>query len=247
MYLPRTFTVNNLSVLHELMETHRFATIYSQSGGESIASHLPFMVDRSRGEHGTLIAHFARANKHWKHFEEEAGALVVFQGPHAYISPAWYEDQVTVPTWNYAVVHAYGQPALIHEPGPLREMVLRLVGVHEGPADSDWDVEMAGPVMERELKAIVGFEIEIERIEGKFKFNQNRSKADQAGVARHLSRSADPSEQAVSRIMLENVKAKQADAGQPAEVGASLAGNFTAEPGAGVKADSPENSRRDGE
>ncbi|MGI9627669.1 MAG: FMN-binding negative transcriptional regulator [Longimicrobiales bacterium] len=210
MYLPRSFRVEDLAVLHELIEVHSFATLFSTFEGTSVASHLPFMLDRSRGEHGTLIAHFARANKHWKHFEGGGEALVVFQGPHAYISPAWYEDQVTVPTLNYAVVHTYGVPRLIHDPAALRDMVLRLVDVHEGVgSDASWDVAKAEPVMETELKAIVGFELEIERIEGKFKFNQNRSQADQAGVADRLGGSADANERAVADIMTGNLKAER--------------------------------------
>lgn len=208
MYLPRSFRVDDVQVLHELIEAHSFGTLFSTFEGASVASHLPFMVDPNRGDRGTLIAHFARANKHWKHFQDGGEALAVFQGPHAYISPAWYEQQVTVPTWNYAVVHAYGTPRLIHDPAALRSMVIGLVDLHEGtgPAAA-WDVAKAEPVMEAELKAIVGFELEIDRIEGKFKFNQNRSRADQAGVAHHLSTSTDPTEQAVAEIMSSNLKA----------------------------------------
>ena len=131
--------------------------------------------------------------------------LAVFQGPHSYISPAWYEDQVTVPTWNYAVVHVYGTPRLIDDPGELRPMVERLTRQHEG-AEGEWDLSQADPVIETELKAIVGFEIPVDRIEGKYKFNQNRSHEDQAGVVRNLAESPDPTRRAVADIMTSNLE-----------------------------------------
>ena len=163
------------------------------------------MVDADRGPHGTLIAHMARANPHWRAFAGAPPSLVVFMGPHAYISPAWYEEQATVPTWNYAVVHATGTPRLVVETEPLRAMVLRLVDTHEAPLGHPWDVRQAESVMDADLQAIVGFEIPIDRLEGKFKLNQNRSRADQEGVVRALETSADASEREIARLMREHL------------------------------------------
>ncbi|MCG8467237.1 MAG: FMN-binding negative transcriptional regulator [Gemmatimonadetes bacterium] len=204
MWIPRTFRETDPSVLHGLIEANSFGTLFSRDDSDPWATHLPFMIDRERGEHGTLIAHMARANPHWKTWTGQTRVLAVFQGPHAYISPAWYEDQVTVPTWNYAVVHAYGTPRLIEEPQELRPIVERLTRLHEGD-ESPWDLERAEPVMETELKAIVGFEIPIDRLEGKFKFNQNRSREDQAGVVRALRDAEDPLERRVGEIMDDNL------------------------------------------
>ena len=204
MYNPRSYRNENLEALFALMRRYNFATLFTQQGGESFATHLPFLVDPARGAFGTLVAHMARANPHWKAFAGAAPSLVVFQGPHAYISPAWYREQVTVPTWNYAVVHATGTPVLVDDTARLREMVMRLVDNHEAPLGSPWDVRKAA--LEEELGGIVGFEIPIDRLEGKFKMNQNRSREDQQGVVAALEKSADPSERELARMMRENLE-----------------------------------------
>jgi transcriptional regulator len=205
MYNPRSYRNDNPDELFALMRRYNFATLFTHRDGESFATHLPFMVDPERGAHGTLIAHMAKANPHWRAFEGAPPSLVVFTGPHAYVSPGWYEEQETVPTWNYAVVHASGIPRLVGE-GALRAMVMRLVDTHETPLGRPWDVRQAEPVMEVELKAIVGFEIPVDRLEGKFKLNQNRSRADQEGVVRALEASPEPSEREVARMMRENLR-----------------------------------------
>jgi transcriptional regulator len=125
---------------------------------------------------------------------------------HAYISPAWYHEQVTVPTWNYAVVHATGTPQLVEDNARLRDMVMALVDNHEAPLGRPWDVRKAEPTIDEELRAIIGFEIPIDRLEGKFKMNQNRSREDQEGVVTALEKSADPSEREIARMMFENCR-----------------------------------------
>lgn len=205
MYIPKSFLIEDLPTLHDLMEAHNFATLISMVNGEPFATHIPYMVDRQRGPFGTLIAHVARANPHWKTLDETVTTLNIFQGPHAYISPAWYETHESVPTWNYAVVHAYGKPRLIHDTEALRAMVSTLVDVHESHFETPWEVVNAEPYMENQLKAIVGLEIEIERIEGKFKFNQNRSVTDQQGVIRAMESQNTADSQAVAQIMRNNL------------------------------------------
>ncbi|KAB2904834.1 MAG: FMN-binding negative transcriptional regulator [Anaerolineae bacterium] len=200
MYIPNSFKEENVDILHELMERYNFATLFSQHDGTPFATHLPFMLDRTRGKYGTLIAHFARANPQWKQLAETV--LAVFQGAHTYVSPAWYENQVTVPTWNYAVVHAYGKPTLIHDLAVLRGIVERLVSQHE---IYGWNIQNAEPIMESQLQAIVGVEIPIERLEGKYKFNQNRAVADQLGVIRALENSSDPLQRETTAIMRHNL------------------------------------------
>lgn len=206
MYIPKSFQEDNINILHDLIERYNFATLFSQHDGTPFATHLPFMLDKSRGEQGTLIAHFARANAHWKMLNEKAEVLIVFQGAHSYISPAWYENQVTVPTWNYAVIHAYGKPALIHDTQRLRGMVENLVVQHESYG---WDVRQADPIMDAQLQAIVGLEIPIARIEGKYKFNQNRTKADQQRVINALENASDPLQRETADIMRRNLEKKQ--------------------------------------
>jgi len=201
MYTPRSFRVEHLPTLHALIREYSFGILVSQDGDRPVATHLPFMVDEDRGPNGTLIAHMARANSHWKSWTDDTQVMAIFQGPHAYISPAWYDDQETVPTWNYATVHAYGRPHQIHDPARLRPMVERLVDIHE----RGWDRSQMESVMHVELQAIVGFEIPIDSIEGKFKFNQNRSREDQEGVVRALEGSAEALERDTAEIMRQNV------------------------------------------
>lgn len=207
MYTPRPFRENDLETLHSLIREFNFAILFSQTDETPWATHVPFLIDPDRGPHGTLISHMARANPHWKSWGETTRVLVVFQGPHAYISPAWYENQVTVPTWNYAAVHAYGKPTLIHEPDRIRPLVEALVENHE-EQDSTWDRSLMEDVMELNLKALVGFEIPIERIEGTFKFNQNLPVEDQAGVERALRHAKDPMSRRVGSIIAANLNGR---------------------------------------
>lgn len=201
MYIPRTFREVDPTALNELMQRYGFATLFSWTDQGPMATHIPFMLDPDRGAHGTLMAHMARANPHWRNFELHQEVLVSFLGPHAYISPSWYRDPVTVPTWNYAAVHAYGVPKLVNDTKTLRKQVLQLTAVYESYVDPPWDPKTAEPVMPTELKAIVGFEIPIQRIEGKFKFNQNRSREDRASVVAALEQSSDPTAAEVAQTM----------------------------------------------
>lgn len=206
MFLPAPFKEDDLNTLHELIRNYNFAVLFSQTNGIPYATHLPFMLDPARGKYGTLIAHMARANPHWKTLNENTEVLVVFQGPHAYISTSWYASEELVPTWNYAAVHAYGTPRLIHEPEALLPIVEELLNYHETPISGEQDLTPHTDVLLPQLKAIVGFEILIERIEGKFKFNQNRSIEDQQGVVDALKNNEDPLIREVSRIMQNNLQ-----------------------------------------
>ncbi|HEX6790249.1 MAG TPA: FMN-binding negative transcriptional regulator [Candidatus Krumholzibacteria bacterium] len=203
MYTPRSYRNENRDELFALMQRYNFATLFTQRAGESFVTHIPFMVDATRGPHGTLISHMARANPHWKAFEGAAPSVVVFIGPHSYISPGWYREQETVPTWNYAVVHATGTPRMVTDNAALRRIVTDLMAHHEAPHGGQWDRSKA--TIDEELPGIVGFEIPIDRLEGKFKLNQNRSREDQEGVVRALEHSADPAEREIARLMRENL------------------------------------------
>jgi transcriptional regulator len=202
MYIPPSYVETDLNQLHDLMRAYNFATLASNGHPAPFATHLPFMVDTNAGEHGTLITHMARANPHWKRLQAEEEVLVIFMGPHSYISPRWYAAPSVVPTWNYAAVHAYGRPQVIHEESRLREIVTALADFQEGGVrlpglDEDFPDDL--------LKAIVGVEIPIERLEGKAKFSQNRSLEDQQGVVDVLSQSIDTTQQAVAQIMRDNI------------------------------------------
>ena len=186
LYNPRPFREEHPEALHAFIRQNSFATLVSQHEGQVVATHLPFMLDGDQGPQGTLVAHFARANPHWKHLTEAPDALVIFQGPHSYISPSWYASPVAVPTWNYAVVHVRGTAQIVHEAASLRAMVAALTTQNEVAQETPWDLHYVEDQIETNLKAIVGMVIPIETIEGKFKFNQNRSEADQRGVIPRL-------------------------------------------------------------
>lgn len=203
MYIPKSFAETDLPVLHQFMRDYNFATLITQQDGDLIASHLPFMLDSQRGEFGTLAAHLARANPQWKQLVEGQEALVIFQGPHAYISPSWYETHPSVPTWNYAVVHAYGVPRFIEDEGVLYGMLDSLVRNHESHRDPSWEMHLPEDYLDKMMKSIVGFEITITRLEGKYKLSQNRSEVDQEQVITNLSGSEDFLETSTADLMRE--------------------------------------------
>src|SRR5215470_5910371 len=184
MYIPKAFREDDIDTLHAFMREYSFATLVTQHHGEIVVSHLPFLFDAQRGSYGTLMAHMARANSQWRTFAETQEALVIFQGPHTYISPSWYEDDLaaSVPTWNYAVVHAYGTPRLIEDEVTLYSLLQALVEKHESQFEKPWTFKPLDVHMQNRLRAIVGFEMPITRLEGKFKMSQNRSANDQGRV-----------------------------------------------------------------
>ncbi len=201
MYTPKHFEVRDPNLLFALMNRFSFATLVSVADSVPIASHLPFLVDRERGEQGTLISHMARANPQWQTFNDDQEILTIFQGDHTYISPSWYTQQsATVPTWNYMVVHAYGVPRIISDDAAL-DMLARVIRKHEAAFAEPW--QMDGDYAAKLLRGIVAFEIEITRLEGKFKLSQNRSERDQQQVIAALAASTDPIERELARHMHE--------------------------------------------
>jgi transcriptional regulator len=200
MYIPEQFREQDIGVLQDFVEQFDFATLITQQSGEIIASHLPFLLDRTAGRYGTLRAHVARRNPQFEQLQSAGEALVIFQGPHSYISPMWYADQSNVPTWNYVVVHAYGTPRILEEPD-LIELLRALVAKHEEPPPRGWEFDPEQPRIKRMLTEIGGFEIPISTLQGKFKLNQNRTAADRKGVIDTLSKSEDALQQAIANLM----------------------------------------------
>ena len=206
MYLPKHFTNAEPHSLQALIESYNFAILFSGHDETSQATHLPFLYDPERGPHGTLIGHMARANPQWREFDGALQVLVVFQGAHAYITPSWYADPVAVPTWNYAAVHAYGRPTLVDRPDELRAIVERLAGQEQARLGDPWEVSQAEPIMVDKLRGIMGFEIPIDRLEGKYKLSQNRSREDQQGVVRALANGNSPMGHEVAGLMQANLE-----------------------------------------
>ncbi len=197
MYLPTSFRQDDLTALHRQILDCRLATVVSQGPSGLAASHLPLLLEPAEGRFGTLYGHFARANPQWRDLAEGAEALVIFQGPEAYVSPSWYpakaEHGKVVPTWNYVAVHAQGRAELFEDAERLLQLVSRLSAQHEAGRAQPWAVSDAPrDYIDGMLRAIVGFALPIERLDGKWKLGQNRSAADQAGVRAGLAASLDP-------------------------------------------------------
>lgn len=191
MYLPKHFEETRTEVLHELLRAHPLGLLVTQPGGELRADSIPFMLDAQRGPHGTLVAHVARANSLWRD-AADTKVLAVFQGPQAYVSPSAYPSKAehgkVVPTWNYIMVQARGRLRAIEDPAWLHALVSRLTDRHEANRPAPWQVgDAPTDYIDKMLGAIVGIEVEIEAIAGKWKVSQNRSAADREGVARTLA------------------------------------------------------------
>ena len=202
IHIPGHFAEHDLARLQALVRAHGFATLVSAHHGEIQVSHLPFLLD-ANGR--TLRAHMARANPQWRTFSPEREVLVIFQGPHHYVSPAWYTSHPSVPTWNYAVVHAQGRPTLIEGRERLAALVRELVMHHEAASSELWKMNLPADYQDRMLSAIVGFEIAITRLEGKFKLSQNRPSADRPLVIEELERLGSDDALGVAALMREDL------------------------------------------
>lgn len=202
MYLPKSFEVKDLPLLQDFMQQYAFATLVTVAPDNlPFASHISLMLDRERSTYGTLIGHLARANPQWRSFEPDKEILVIFQGPHTYISPSWYQVHPSVPTWNYTAVHAYAKPRLLEGFDNLHPMMGELVSQHEAVFEHQWNFDLPGEYEQKMLQAIVAFELEITRLEGKFKLSQNRSEIDQQNVSNVLAASNNYGDQQVAKLM----------------------------------------------
>lgn len=201
MYVPRHFKESDAAAMHALMRRHDFALLVATIDGVPEAAHLPFLLDAGRGPNGTLVAHMARENPLWRHLSADRPVLVVFQGPHGYVSPSWYAEAGSVPTWNYAAVHAYGAPRLVDDAVRARAILDRLVELHESGFEKPWRTTDHEAVVTRMLPGIMAFEIPIDRLEGKWKLSQNKTAADRAGVVAALEAAGDPASRDLARLM----------------------------------------------
>lgn len=209
MYVPPHFAVTDPTTLHDFIDAHSFGLLVSQLGGEPFATHLPFLLDRTAGPHGTLVGHVARANPHWRELAG-APALAVFSGPHAYVSPTWYEAEPAVPTWNYVAVHATGRAELVEDRDALRDIVARSVAVYEAGLPRPWRFDADTTFADRLLGQIVGFRVRVEKLEGKWKLNQNHPPERRAKVIRALEAAGGESGTAVAAAMRRTVSAREA-------------------------------------
>ena len=202
MYVPQHFSETDVARLHALMRAHAFATLISVADGVPFATHVPLLLDAERGPSGTLVGHMARANSHWQAFDGHSPALAIFHGPHAYVSPRWFASTPNVPTWNYEVVHASGAPRVLEDPAVVRALLECSAAVFEAGASEPWTLASATEDYVAGMqRAIVAFEIPIDRLEGKRKLSQNKSIGDRAGVMAALRDAGDPSGVAIAAAM----------------------------------------------
>lgn len=208
MYTPKHFREEDLLVLQTLMRQYNFATLVStQEDGVPLATHLPVFFESEPLPYGTIKAHLALGNAQWRTFQEDRDVLIIFQGPHAYISPSWYEAKLNVPTWNYAAIHAYGRPRLITEQAELYAHLRTQVATYEAGFPKPWQLENVPlDYVEKTMKGVVGLSVEITRLEGKYKMSQNRSLQDRQQVIKQLELSTDPVTHEVATMIKERIE-----------------------------------------
>lgn len=205
MYTPPAFRDSDPAHLRRHMLATRLAILVTQDKGDLQATHLPLLIENS-GPHGTLLGHLARANSQWKTLAQGGDALVIFPGEDAYVSPSAYaakaEHGKVVPTWNYTAVHAWAKPEVFDDAAQLIAVVQGLTERHEAGQAQPWAVSDApAGYIAGMLKAIVGVQLVIERIEGKRKLSQNRAQPDIDGVRQRLASSTDPRDRALAALM----------------------------------------------
>jgi transcriptional regulator len=202
MYIPKHFTINNEEDIYEFIEKNSFATLFSQHDGEPYATHLPLLLNK---EEGFLYGHFARSNEQWKDIANQK-VLVIFQGPHCYISPSWYETNQAVPTWNYVAIHVYGQLEIVEDEKEIFEALSDMVSKYEKP-DSSYHLENVDENYIKGMsKGIVGFKININKIEGKAKLSQNHPEARQELIIKQLENSVDQNNIHIAELMKKQLK-----------------------------------------
>jgi transcriptional regulator len=207
MYIPHANAEHRPETMLDFIDARAFGALITASPADGVfATHLPLVLDRTRGEHGVLEGHVARGNPHHRLSQATGEALVIFQGADAYVTPTWYaakaEHGRVVPTWNYVAVHAYGTLRFVDDVEFLARHLDALTERHESPRAQPWSTSDAPPeYIEQLRRGIVGVELTITRLEGKWKMSQNRSDADIDGVVRGLASSPRDADRAVAAIV----------------------------------------------
>lgn len=201
MYVPPAFAGPDQEQLFDFIEAHSFGLLVSQVAGEPFATHLPLLLARDAAPHGRLIGHMARANPHWRELVGQP-VLAVFSGPHAYISPSWLEAENVVPTWNYVAVHATGRCELIDEEAATAEVLAQYVAHYERSMPRPWTIDMGTDFAARLARQVVAFQINVEKLEGKWKLGQNHAAERREKVARHLAASEQEDARKIAALMV---------------------------------------------
>jgi transcriptional regulator len=186
LYIPKPQLVEDRQFLQNFMDEFAFADLVTASPGVRI-THIPTVLDRTAAPYGTIFGHISRQNLQSKCFDGRQSAVIVFRGPHSYISPTWYNKPVSVPTWNFSVVHATGRLKPIDDPKALHSLLARLIGKFEGPSSGYDFAKLPESYTNSLIANIIGFEMQIELLEGKFKLGQERSEADKQSILKNLA------------------------------------------------------------
>jgi len=203
VYIPEYFRVREHEDAIKFMRANPFAILISSTDAGPFATHLPLFVSAEKGDEKVVLrGHVAKANPHWRHLERQPQCLAIFHGPHSYISPSNYTVRESVPTWNYGAVHLYGNAQVFSSPEALQGVLHQLIHTFEPAYAAQW-ASLDEGFRERMLKQIVGFEIEVTKMEAKFKLNQNRSREDQENVIASLEKAEDTAVSGVARLMKE--------------------------------------------
>ncbi len=202
MYIPEHFRNEDRAVALEFMRANPFAILVSTTDEGPFATHVPVVI-RESGDRLKIRGHVAKANPHWRYVENNPGTLMIFHGPHAYISPTNYETREVVPTWNYGAIHVYGETRTYSKNDELLSMLHDLIPTFEAAYGEQW-ASLSEPYRERMLSHIVGFEIAVTKLEAKFKLSQNRTKQEQQNIINSLGTSPDSAVSGTARLMCEH-------------------------------------------
>ena len=202
MYIPKHFKITDFDEVHDFIQQHSFATLVTTKGGRPIATHLPLQLMKEEDTY-FITGHMAYGNPQWRTFETTEEVLVMFQGPHGYVSSSWYEQE-SVPTWNYQSVHLYGPARLLNEE-ELKQDLTKLLEKYETHRENPvlWDT-ISPSMLEKELKGIVGFKIEVKEIQAAYKLSQNRHDADHQNIVNKLQEESDPNACELAKTMKKN-------------------------------------------
>ena len=199
MYIPKYYKVTDVEEIREFVQMNSFGTLVTTKKGKPIATHLPLQLIKEEEDY-FVTGHMAYGNPQWRTFDTSEEVLVTFQGPHAYISSSWYEQE-NVPTWNYQAVHVYG-PAIILDEEALKQDLTKLLEKYETHRENPvlWD-KLSSSLLEKEIKGIVGFKIKVKEIQAAYKMSQNRNETDYANIVEQLHNEENPESKQMAEVM----------------------------------------------
>jgi transcriptional regulator len=211
MYTPKYHALTNVAAMRAHIAEYPLGAWVCMAKSQLMANHIPFVLDVQHGAHGRLLGHVSRANPVWRQLADGAPSVVMFMGPHAYITPSWYPGKhqhgKVVPTWNYVTVHAHGMARAIEDTERILDVINRLTDAQESRRDTPWRVSDApAAYIDQMLKAVVGIEIKIERLEGRLKVSQDEDKQDRLGAVEGLRRTSHAPAQILSGLVLREMR-----------------------------------------